>query len=211
MSSNVERHQHLERTQIELKDQHGRLWYTESQVGLDGKRRPRIVPVGTFVPSFTAPFDFIPPQKFLRFDPRRPSEITINYDGWASEIRAAHADLRQEMVKLATRLYKGEAAKYIESPTDEMRDMIFGGGKGPEPVEPIIAAKQGNGWILGLRAFDATKRGDELLKPFLDRWVEVRFRDVRMDDNGEVETINFAEGEEDLSDEELEALTAPGK
>lgn len=213
MPSNVERHQHLDRAQIELIDQHGRIWLCESEVGMDSRRRPRIAPVGSFIPHFKAPYDFIPPQKFLRYDTRRPSNIAIQYDAWASEVRQAHSDIRGEIVKLATRLYKGEAAQYIKEPTDEMLELIYGGGKGPEPVEPIIAAKQGNGWILGLREFDEKLRGDVLLKPFLDRWVEVRYRDARLEDEEvNTEQLNFVEGQDgdELSDAELEELTAPG-
>ncbi len=211
MPHNYERQQHLDRKQMELRDQHGRKWVVESEVGVDMNRRPQLAPVGSFTPTFQTPYDFYPPQKFLGYDTRRPSLIAIDYLGWQQEVAAAHDGVRQEIVKLATKLYKGEAAQYIREPTDEMLQLIFGGGKGPEPVEPIAAAGQGNGWILGLRLFDRSKLGDVRLKPFLDRWVEVRYRDSRLEDgNDVVVALDFTEGQdEEMADEELERLTAP--
>lgn len=215
MPSNAERHQHLDRSQMELVDQHGRTWLAQSEVGVDSKRRPRIAPVGTFLPAFTTPYDFLPPQKFLRYNPRRPSVIDIDYRGWISEIKAAHQAVKDELVKVATKLYKGEAARFIKEPTEEMVQLVYGNGKGPEPPEPVMAAMQGNEWILGLREFDPTKQGDVRLKPYMERWVEVRFRDVTLEDEETITAMNFtegqeAEGEEAMTDEELDALTAPG-
>jgi hypothetical protein len=206
MPSNSERHQHLDRTQIELFDNHGRMWRVESEVGMDSKRRPRLAVVGTFTPAFKAPHDFYPPQEHLVYDPRRPSVLVINYQGWISNIKRAHQDVRQQIVHLATKLYKTQAAKYIKEPTEEMLELIYGGGKGPEPVEPAIAAMQGNGWILGLRGYDSKLPGDKKLKPFLDQWVAARRYDARLEEEEELSKYDFTEGQEsdELAEEGLE-------
>lgn len=210
-----ERHQHLDRMQVELSDQHGRVWLGVTELGRDFYNRPRIVPVGSFQPQFTTPYDFLPDQKYLVFDGRRPSDLTINYRAWVADQRARHRDVQDYLAQLAWAIYKDQAPQYIKEPTPEMLEIVYGKGKGPEPYEPIIAAMQGNGWILGLREFDARLPGDARLKPFMERWVTVRYRDVRPfeDEMLAAEALDFTEGQPedddaalvpDLGDEEEE-------
>lgn len=197
MSPSVaERHQHLDRSQIELVDQHNRTWRAESEVGIDQHRKPRIAPVGAFNPGFVAPYDFYPPAKYLKYDPKKPSFLTIDYVAWKDDVMRAHQDVREQLVRLATKLYKSEAAKYVKHPTEEMLVILYGGGKGPEPVEPIVAAMQGNGWILGTREYDPALPGDKRLKPFLDRWKEIKFNASPLTAPDEVK-VDFTEGQED--------------
>lgn len=213
-----ERQQHLDRDQIELTDDHGRRWIVASEVGLDARKRPRIAPVGTFTPLFAPPHDFLPDQKFLVFDPRRPSLLSINYRAWIEQVREAHRQVKDYISRLAWQIYRDQAPKYIEQPTPEMLEIVFGTGKGPEPWEPMLAAMQGNGWILGLRSFDPSKAQDVRLKPYLDRWVDVRFRDVRWEAAPDVAGLSFGDTEDapeptgdepDLTDDELDRLTQP--
>lgn len=210
-----ERHQHLDRMQVELTDQHGRLWIGTTELGRDFHNRPKIVPVGSFQPQFLTPYDFLPDQKYLVFDGRRPSDLTINYKAWISDQRARHAEVKDYLAQLAWGIYKDRAPEFIKNPTPEMLEIVYGRGKGPEPYEPIIAAMQGNGWILGLRDFDPALPGDVRLKPFMERWVQVRYRDVRpFDAEDEALTaLDFTEGQPeddadvlvpDLEDEEAD-------
>lgn len=213
MPATRERNQRDDRSQIELIDQHGRLWVAASEVGLDARKRPVISPVGSFDATFSVPFGFLPPQKYLVFDVRRPSQLTIAYDAWITDQRAAHREVAEHISRLAWAIYKDQAPQFIKNPTPEMLEIVYGRGKGPEPVEPVLAAKQGNGWILGLREFDPERAGDVKLKPFLDRWVEVRYRDARPWEDGEEvvpEALQFGD-EQELTDAELEELTAPEK
>ena len=197
MSSIRERHQHLERSQIELTDQHGRIWYATTEVGRNFHGQPRIVPVGQYFPQFAAPFDFIPPQAFLVYDPRRPSLLSINYAGWQEAQEARHREVAEQLAALAWHIYKDEAPKYIKAPSQEMLDIVYGRGKGPEPIEPIVAARQGNGWILGLRPFDPALPGDVRLKPFMERWVQARYRHITLlDAQGRAaDELDFTEGQ----------------
>ena len=198
MPRNIERQQHLERSQIELLDQHGRTWLVESEVGLDHTRRPKIIVVGQFFPQFQAPYDFYPDAKYLEYDPSKPGRLHINYQAWESAVRWAHEEVQSYISRLAVAIYKDEAAKYIKEPSQEMLDIVYGRGRGPEPVEPIVAARQGNGWILGQREFDPAIPGDVLLKGYLEKWVAVRYRDVRAIDDeaeGAVDALDFTEGQ----------------
>lgn len=190
-----ERHQHLERSQIELKDDHGRTWLVESEVGLDASRRPRITPVGQFHPAFIVPYDFLPPAKYLVYDPNKPGLLRISYRAWESDVQVAHREIKSELMRLATKLYKSEAAQFVAAPTDQMIEMIYGRGKGPEPVEPITACRQGNGWILGLRHFDEKLAGDQKLKEYLEMWVQVRYHEVPDGDGTVDDVIDFTEGQ----------------
>lgn len=196
MPRNTERHQHLERSQMELRDQHDRVWLVESEVGLTERRRPQLVAVGQFVPSFTTPYDFLPDAKYLTYSPSKPGRLVIEYGAWETSIVDAHNDVADQLRNLAVAIYKGEAAKYIKEPTTEMLEIVYGRGKGPEPVEPIRAARQGNGWILGLRPFDETIKGDVLLKGYMETWVAIRYRDIRGEDRQiEGDGQDFTEGQ----------------
>lgn len=196
MPRHVERHQHLERSQIELRDNHDRLWVVESEVGLDATRRPRIVAVGQFHPTFQTPYNFLPDAKYLHHSPNQPGKLTIDYDGWASCVLEAHKDVKTALTNLAVSIYKDEAAKYVDKPSTEMLQIVYGHGRGPEPVEPIWAAKQGNGWILGMRPYDETIKGDVLLKGYLEEWVKVRFRNViDSDGRSSLDEFDFTEGQ----------------
>lgn len=192
---NVERHQNLERSQIQLRDNHDREWLVESEVGLDSTRRPVIVTVGQFHPNFVTPYNFLPPPKYLTYTPRNPGKLTIEYGAWETDVKASHAEVKSYLSRLALAIYKTEAAKYVAEPSDEMLEVVYGSGKGPEPWEPIAAARQGNGWILGLRPFDPTIPGDVTLKKYLDQWVAVRYHEVKTGDQPDLEALDFTEGQ----------------
>ncbi len=177
-----DRQQHTDRAQIELEDNHGRVWVSESEVGLNANRRPQVSPVGSFIPTFRTPYDFLPANKYLIYDSRRPSSLTIAYRTWIIDQQNAHREVSEYLARLAWSIYKDQAPKYIKNPSPEMLDIVYGRGKGPEPVEPIVAAMQGNGWILGLRPYDKNKSGDARLLPYLELWQGVRYRDVSIGD-----------------------------
>jgi hypothetical protein len=226
MFTGRERQQHLDRGQSQLMDQHGRVWLATTELGIDAHRRPLIAPVGGFTPNFTVPYDFIPPMKYLIYDNRRPQQITIAYRQWIADQQAAHRAVKDHLAQLAWLIYRDHAPEAIKNPTPDMLEIAYGRGKGPEPWEPIVAAMQGNGWILGLRPYDPALAGDVKLLPFLERWVEVRYRDARLLDDVDLpDDMNFTEGQggelvtlgdltggvesEELSDADLEKLTAP--
>lgn len=169
-----ERHQHLERAQVEFTDQHGRAWLAETEPGMDQSRRPRICPVGQFHPRFKAPV--IPDQKYLVYDPRKPSLVSINYRAMLADIDESHERERQQIENFAWAIYKDEAPRYIKDPSPEILSIVRGKSLGPEPREIPIALAQGNPYLLGL-----TTTVDERVVPFLERWYLVKKVGRRVD------------------------------
>src|SRR5262245_14912910 len=111
------RHQHLERDQIELHDQHGRLWLGTSMNGIDIYHRPKLTLVGTPMPMVSTPHDFYPPAKYLLWSVRQPSQLTIDYQAWVDDVKLAHQDIQRELSRLAILFYRSEAPHYAKNPS----------------------------------------------------------------------------------------------
>lgn len=122
-----------------FRDQHGRRYHAVVELKSGH-------PTGLIEPLFTAPL--MPPQMYLRVgtNPERPYDLRIDYDRWVQDLRAAHAEYLDLARKLARKMYrdKYDAADPV---TEEIVDII---GVRPQHVEPVIAAKQGNAYVLGL-------------------------------------------------------------
>lgn len=118
------------------RDIHGRPWHwtIENKTG---------DPTGLIQALFQAPI--IPPQEYLRPNPENPNQLLIDYDRWISAIRARRKEWEKEGRQRSQKLY-GQKYRAEDEFTDEVLDII---GPPPEAWEPILAAKQGNPWILG--------------------------------------------------------------
>lgn len=132
-----------------LKDQHGRTWFADIE-----KRSG--FPVGPIRARFSAPW--YPDQGSFRFSESDPSHFAIDYEWLLSQRMEAHDEYHQRAVEeSATRQWdvpeRGE-------PYSRNLQLIV--GRPPNPIEPIVAAMQGNKWILGL-----SKKVDERLAPFI--------------------------------------------
>lgn len=134
-------------------DQHDREWSmsVENSNGM---------PVGLISPMFSAPWR--PDQNYLRINPDNVTELWIDYPQMWRDRSAALAKYHQEAVD------KASANKWpvpVKGDYDER--IISTIGKPPSPLQPVEAAYQGNGWILGFRARPTTA-ADRLLA---ERWV----------------------------------------
>lgn len=120
------------------RDQHGRRYsvMTEKRTGH---------PCGLIEPLFQAPL--MPHQKYLMVgvDPERPNYCPVNYALWEKDIRDQRAEWEDRGRKLQRHM-KQAAYRADEPLTREVVDML---GDPGEAVEPVIAARQGNPWVLG--------------------------------------------------------------
>jgi hypothetical protein len=134
-----------------LIDRHRRGWFATTEIKTGD-------PVGMIEPQFQAPL--IPPQVYLRLYPEaasRPNDLIIDYDRWiADNMRARKA--RLDKAREIARKHFVDAYDPNKPIATWILDLVE---PEPEPLEPIIAAKQGNRYVLGL-----TKRVDERLAHF---------------------------------------------
>src|SRR5258708_30560498 len=133
-----------------MRDQHGRRW----GCSFDHKSN---APVGHW-DSPVAPI--VPPSHFLRLskDPDRPNELTVDYDAIIKELREAASQWNKDAEAAMSRRH-GEKYKPGMPLDSDVGEAL---GPRPDPIEPWIAAKQGNKYVLGL-----TQVVDVRLAPFL--------------------------------------------
>jgi hypothetical protein len=169
-------------------DQHGREWEGWGDV------KAKLHPTSPLRPLFEAPW--LPDQTYMRFHQRKPGEFQIDYDAMIAESRRAHEARRDHILKVADHYNVNNFDPENEnSYTAQMRREM---GKGPLPTEPMLAARAGNGYVLGLRSFDPKRSGDQKLKVALDIW---NFRPVPHTDGSE-----FADQEAEFADQPLEPV-----
>lgn len=145
---------------ITLYDQHGREW--TAQVGLKSGR-----PTGQIEPNFIAPW--YPDQQYLRVNPENTSELFIDYMAMLARRRARRDQYHKAAVDFARE-------KKLEEPTlgqypEAIRRSI---GGSPKAIEPVVAAIQGNRYILGLTTvvdrrlerFVTVQRTDAIVEEF---------------------------------------------
>lgn len=135
--------QALQRRYQFFRDPHNREWGAVVEISTGH-------PLGAWSPRFEAPLR--PDAKFLSIDDRRPGRIQIRYDDWLQERREARKAYVDKCKRYGfnkfgalfdpTRIFDPSASFY-----EDVRDYA---GPPPKPVEPVLAAKQGNRWVLGL-------------------------------------------------------------
>ena len=169
--------QRNQRSEMTFKDQHGRKWYGAIELKTGDT-------TGLIQPQFTAPI--VPDQKYLERVPERPYDLFINYKRWEEDIRQARTEWEREGRQLGRKMH-GDAFDPHKAFTADVLDII---GEPPEAIEPVIAARQGNTWVLGL-----TNRVDIKLVKFIDvdrldpevrRKNEPDFSEVTTEDEDEV-------------------------
>lgn len=124
------------RRPILMRDQHGRPWSasTENRSGM---------PTGMIANDFSAPW--LPDQKYLVVNAQNPTEIYIDYTLMFNDRRRTNEEYHRRAVRMATKKNWPTPEKGAYSD-----DLIEAAGQPPRPVELVIAAYQGNRWILGL-------------------------------------------------------------
>lgn len=176
-----------------FRDQHDRRYHAEIELKTGH-------PCGPLVPTYRAPL--VVPQQYLTLsnDPEHPTRITINYTKWEADARAARKDWEQEGRSRALKMY-GDAYDPRKPFGQDVLDII---GPAPSAVEPIIAARQGNSWVLGL-----TDRIDlRLAKYFEPEQLDAQYRPAEPDFR---DTVDSADDEPDAleqMDDEEEARKA---
>lgn len=161
-------------------DQHGRQYATVIEIRTGH-------PI-TISPLFRAPL--MPPDKFIRM--RRPGEqapgwanpyckLVVDYDAWAAELEQTHAAYERKKQQLATRIGGSRAVEEYRNPSPMLLQEL---GPPPQPVEPVLAAKEGHPWLLGLRRPDgsAYPKPPEAEKYFPERQQETGIRWSGTDD-----------------------------
>lgn len=134
-----------------LTDQHGRKW----SASIDNKTG---YPVGVIQPrGWRAPW--MPPMASFKFEDRDdPRTFRIDYEGMLDSRSQSHQDY-------TTQLQQAAIARGWD-PTDPEKRSVLEKlvGPPPEPIEVIVAAMQGNSYILGL-----TDKVDPRVAPFVPR------------------------------------------
>ena len=142
--------QRNQKTETDFTEQHGSKYHATIEVKTGD-------PCGLIEPQFQAPL--MPPQQFLKRVPRRPYSLQIDYAAWKAETREAWREWQKQGRDTARKLH-GDAYNADRPFTGEILDII---GPAPTPIDPIIAAEQGNKWVLGL-----TNRVDMRLWKFFE-------------------------------------------
>lgn len=145
-------------------DQHDREWYGAIELKTGDV-------VGLLQPQFTAPL--IPEQKYLKRVPRRPYDLYIDYDQWQRDEETAIKDWRDEGRKRASKM---KGSEYRPGDTDFPEEVLDIIGPKPRAVDPIIAARQGNKWILGLVKNWKVKRDPRLAAFFAEEELDFEIR-----------------------------------
>jgi hypothetical protein len=158
-------------------DQHGREWHgvVENKTGHA---------CGALEPKFDAPW--IPPQQYLVPVKDRLQDVRIDYETMLMEYEQAHADYYQRIVEEA------RARQWdVPEPGHPLPESLLAiVGERPNAIEPVLAAMQGNSWVLGL-----STRVD----PRLVEYVETRASRRQKARRGTLARPDF-------SDDSLEAL-----
>lgn len=170
-----------QRSEQMFTDQHGREYHASIE-------KKTMHPTGPIQPQFRAPL--MPPMKYIELskDRRRPYDLRINYDQWIADLRTGHTEWKRAGEQLAMKVH-GDAYDPDRPFTRQVLEVI---GPKPQHVEPVIAAKQGNAYVLGL-----TDRVDIRLAAMLEEDKPV----LHIADEPD-----FSEVVESLDDDDLDAL-----
>lgn len=143
-----------QRRSASCRDQHGRLWSGPVEMKT-GHFCAQPTPDG-----WTAPL--MPEGPYVKIRPNTAElAIEIDYTGWLTDLRAAHREWEQNLRRFAQAMYGDAMAQQVETPSAAL---LAEAGPKPFPLEPVIAASQGNKWILGLSPVDTKGVGKYLPK-----------------------------------------------
>lgn len=168
-------------------DQHGRRWGANIEINTGD-------PCGAWEPQFSAPL--MPPPEYLRIgrDPNtRVSTMAIDYDAWIARFRSEDAEWVKQERKLMAQRHREKYSPAM--PTDaDVLDML-----GPRPsiapdviggtVQPIVAAKAGNKWVLGLTTVRDPRVAKYFVQPDPEAEDDYATEYLPDEDYGEVEEV----------------------
>lgn len=174
-----------------FRDQHGRRYGAPVEIRTGD-------PCGPWEPQFVAPLT--PNPDFMRIvkDEDQRRSIFVDYDGWIAEVQTRLTNWQREV-------RKAMIARHRENYHPTMRidaDVYDLPTTGPEPsigarwvpgtVKPLVAAKAGNKWVLGLSEVD-----DPRVSKFLLADVAAEDEDFAADYDAEFEKSMAIEEEVD--------------
>lgn len=120
-----------------FRDQHNREWGTVVEISTGH-------PLGSWSPRFAAPIR--PAPKYLTIDDTRPGRLRIRYEDWIKDLTEA----RRAYIEKGKRYGFEKYGAMFDPGKPFTEEILLYTGPPPKPVEPVLAAKQGNRWILGL-------------------------------------------------------------
>lgn len=126
-----------QRRSQKMYDQHGREYFASIE-------KASGYPTGLISCLYEAPV--FPPQQYLKINPDKPQELTVDYEAWIRDLEEAHRGWKERMVQIGV-LIHGSA---FDSRRDLSPEVAFMVGPKPYPVEPVLACRQGSRWALGL-------------------------------------------------------------
>lgn len=141
-----------QRRAVKYTDQHGRRWFAEVEKSTGQPCIP-------LQPEFVAPI--VPPRKYVKTDPEIPGRVVINYPAWIKDLQEADTAWWRDAQIVG-------AAEHKEhfNPNEPFSQTIINKmGERPrvprcrtpimsnrgDAALPVVAASQGNAWILGLK------------------------------------------------------------
>lgn len=154
-------------------DQHGRKWFASIEIRSGD-------PTGIIQPIFEAPL--MPPQKYLKTVPGRPYDLVIDYRAWKADIRTARRTWEKEARTLARKAH-GDRYRADKAFTEDVLDVV---GPPPDYLEPVIAASQGNAWIIGKKGVKPDVRLAPMVAEMMER---MKGADVREEDEEDFSTV----------------------
>lgn len=136
-------------------DQHDRPWWATIEIA-SGES------TGGFVPGpwhTVGGARLLPvPMKYVATVPGELGRIAVNYEQWIADYKEASDDYRRTAIDIGRREHKEQF-----DPTNPFTATVVSIiGKPPMSVEPILAMRQGNPWMLGF-----TDEVDERVKRYL--------------------------------------------
>lgn len=163
--------QALQRKYKRFKDTHGRQWGAVTEISTGD-------PCGPLEPQFSAPWML--PQQYLRYDAEN-HVLVPDYDACIRDRQKAMKAYIEKGKKYGFEKY-GALFDPNKPFTEEV--LLYLGPK-PLPMEPAVAAKQGNRWILGLKGPNGeVPKMPAKLEPFFVKPIVVEevFEDVYEDE-----------------------------
>jgi len=174
--------QHTERDWRTFTDQHNRTW------GASCSKKTGH-PCGLLEKQFTAPLEV--PHKYIKLDAEDSRIVIIDYNQWLRDIDGAVGSWKEKIQDAAMTLgIEGTVQSLIDDPPPAI--IRFVGAKPNTKKEPILAAKAGNAWVLGLSTVVPAKA----MEFFPEYFEEVKIAEPDADPFAEEQTVDpFAEEE----------------
>lgn len=177
--------QQKQRRGQEYTDQHGRTWWANIEI------RTGHPTGGPIRPQFKAPW--YPGSAYVTILPdsaRKPWACQIDYERAITEHLEARRAWDQAVIKWGIEMNGQQFDR--NAPSLEVLQRV---GPRPVPAELYMACREGNRWILGLRAFNPDNEHDVRLRAFLEPVMQAGIPQVATG-FGDVEEEDGAEEEE---------------